>query len=170
MLDFSGSAFTDESFGENGEGFECLSWFFSSSAPSSVAIVKSSFLNYNVCGAWGCVGVFLFCFVFVIRLLTLLFFFKVHYLLPLTIFLSSNYHGLLSPKSMTFFPKCLFILKAALLKTATFVPMNFSSPMFWLLLPVLLCQFSDHISAIPTKVWVISSWTWIFDVTGFYQH
>lgn len=64
MLDFSGSAFTDESFGENGEGFECLSWFFSSSAPSSVAIVKSSFLNYNVCGAWGGCWCFfvLFCF------------------------------------------------------------------------------------------------------------
>lgn len=62
MLDFSGSAFTDASFGENGEGFECLSWFFSSSAPSSVAIVKSSFLNDNVCGGVGGVLVF-FCFV-----------------------------------------------------------------------------------------------------------
>ena len=62
MLEFSGSAFTDGSFGENGEGFECLSWFFSSSAPSSVAIVKSSFLNYNVCeGFFWCFFV-LFCF------------------------------------------------------------------------------------------------------------
>lgn len=48
MLDFSGLAFMDESFRKNEEGFEDLSWLVSSSAPSSVVIVKSSFLNYKV--------------------------------------------------------------------------------------------------------------------------
>ena len=71
MLDFSGSALT---FGENGEAFVGLFCFFSSTTPSSVAIVKSSFLNCNVY----VVVLFLF---FVVRLLILLFFFSVLYLL-----------------------------------------------------------------------------------------
>ena len=104
MLDFSGSALT---FGENGEAFVGLFWFFSSTTPSSVAIVKSSFLNCNV------YVVVLFLFVFCSQTSDSLVLFFSALLITVTIFLSSSYYWLLSPRNNDYFPKCL--LQRALL-------------------------------------------------------
>ena len=116
MLDFSGSPLT---FGENGEVFVGLFWFFSSTTPSPVAIVKSSFLNCNVYVERWC------CLFFVVRLLILLFFLQcfTYY---------SNYFSFFqlllatAPRNNDYFPKCLLqralLFQRALWRKGTSLP------------------------------------------------
>ena len=157
MLDFSGSPLT---FGENGEVFVGLFWFFSSTTPSPVAIVKSSFLNCNVYVERWC------CLFFVVRLLILLFFLQcfTYY---------SNYFSFFqlllatAPRNNDYFPKCLLqrallfqralskvSLPRVLRKTIIFVPVNFLSH---------IC-FNIYFYLFIWLLWVLVAQCGIFDL------
>lgn len=44
-------------------------------------------------------------------------------------------------------------------------------PMFWLLLPVMICHFQTRSQLFPIKFGLFPPWTWILvDVAGFYHH
>ena len=152
MLDFSGSALT---FGENGEAFVGLFWFFSSTTPSSVAIVKSSFLNCNV------YVVVLFLFVFCSQTSDSLVLFFSALLITVTIFLSSSYYWLLSPRNNDYFPKCLLqralLFQRALWKKGRYFSSKGHFPK---------CLFQGPFSRLPSLFlwifWAIYIFTFIF--------